>query len=428
MTAPNHTRSYRLLHCEKRWIYLGYIIPFERFFLGVFFCLLGMRAATQTTDTTIKASDTARVIISNDNNYNTTITRPVRSGKTFYDFIKPDNEGLKPLILYSSDDRLYTGLNYNLRSPKWRPDSLGAKHKVYTHYSFNQAAFSLGYQGIYNRVFGNWNLFVDAGYDWIKWINFYGLGNETLEETDNRDYYRIRSREGVVNLSLQRRVGKQGNFTLTPFFQHIQFINDRDRFLSKTTGLNTAATYAGENFGGAAASVLLQKLNNLLVPTKGIVFSAGISQTWNLAKPRSFANYSVYNRIYLPVLRHFILSVENGAAAVTGEPEFYQLNSIGGSRLRGHRRERFWGETVYHNNNELHYLFNAPWKPIKGKLGVLGFFDQGRVWKQGERSSRWHHGYGGGVILVPHNKIYLSAQYGISNERRGFHFTFRRAL
>ena len=61
-------------------------------------------------------------------------------------------------------------------------------------------------------------------------------------------------------------------------------------------------------------------------------------------------------------------------------------------------------------------------------MGVMAFGDAGRVWLDGEESNKWHSGYGGGLVLVPHNKIYLSAQYGISSERKGFHFTFRRAL
>ena len=122
------------------------------------------------------------------------------------------------------------------------------------------------------------------------------------------------------------------------------------------------------------------------------------------------------------------MSVENGGATVIGEPEFYQLNSIGGSNLRGYRRDRFWGETIFYNNNELQYLFNAPAGLFKGKLGVTAFIDQGRVWKKGEISEKWHHGYGGGIIVVPYRKIFLGLQYGISNERRGIHVEFRRSL
>ena len=88
----------------------------------------------------------------------------------------------------------------------------------------------------------------------------------------------------------------------------------------------------------------------------------------------------------------------------------------------------FGGETMFHNNNELQYIFNVENKFLKGKLGLLAFVDQGRVWKKGEQSDLWHYGYGGGIMVVPYHKLYFSVQYGISHERSGVHFEFRRSL
>jgi hemolysin activation/secretion protein len=126
-----------------------------------------------------------------------------------------------------------------------------------------------------------------------------------------------------------------------------------------------------------------------------------------------------------------ILSIENGAAKVIGKPEFYQLNSIGGRKLRGYRRERFWGETIYHNNNELQFLFDVKSILFNGKAGIISFYDQGRVWLKGEKSNSWHYGYGGGIILSPFNKVYVSVVYGLSDDKKSngtFHLDFRRTI
>lgn len=37
---------------------------------------------------------------------------------------------------------------------------------------------------------------------------------------------------------------------------------------------------------------------------------------------------------------------------------------------------------------------------VPGQLGVMGFFDEGRVFLDGETSNRWHHGYGGGLFFA----------------------------
>lgn len=350
------------------------------------------------------------------------------SGNPFYDIINPSKKGLRPTALYSSDDRIFVGLRYNQFSDNWAADSAGVKNRAFVNYSIEQKAFSIGYQGIFNRVIRNWSLFADAGYDWVRWTNFYGLGNETPQITDDNAFYRVRSSEALLSASLQRRLGRQGRVSVTSYLQQIQLLNDANHFLDHNRHRFDAATYDAKRFAGFRTEILLQRLNDLLLPTKGIAFSGAITHIRNLTQRKLVTNFSAYTRVFVPFGNHLVLSVENGAATLFGEPEFYQYNNLGGNLLRGYRRGRFWGETVFHNNNELQYLFNAPSGLFKGKMGVLAFADQGRVWKKGEQSDLWHYGYGGGVIIVPYQKIYVSVQYGISHERKGFHFEFRRSL
>ncbi|HVF97300.1 MAG TPA: hypothetical protein VM871_08275, partial [Flavisolibacter sp.] len=338
-------------------------------------------------------TDDSATVVSSGSNLHNTLPLP-RSGKPFYDILLPSKEGFRPVLLFSSDDRFFAGVTYNHRGRGWRTDTAGQKHKAYLHYSFVQKAFSVGYQGVFNGVIGNWNLLAEANYDWVRWMNFYGLGNETKQQTSDNSFYRIRSREAVVGLGFYHRLGKQSSVTLTPFYQRIHLLNDQGSYFSQSIVAKAPDVYETKNFGGLRADILVRRIDDLLLPTKGVVFSGSITHTKNLNKARSFTNYSTGLRFYLPFLKRFVLSVENGAATVGGKPEFYQLNAIGGSNLRGYRRERFWGETAFYNNNEVYYLFEAPSKLFKGKMGMLLFSDQGRVWKEGEQSKAWHHGYG----------------------------------
>ncbi|HEX8314128.1 MAG TPA: hypothetical protein VF609_04010 [Flavisolibacter sp.] len=385
----------------------------------------GYTVMAQTPDSSL--IDTTLVISSTDKPYSNI---PIsRSGIPFYDVINPGKEGFRPIALYSDADRFFVGVNYNRFSSGFRPDSTGSKHRLYTNYSITQRAFSLGYQGVYHRIFGRWNLFVDANYDWERWMNFYGLGNNTVQLTDDRNFYRIRSREALLSAGFQRKIGKQSSIIVTPSYQRIQLRRDDDRFLSKAiTNNNQFTNFETRSFAGIRTDLLLQRLNDLILPTKGLLLSTGISHTRNIGQSRFVTNYNVYTRLYVPMGNHFVFSIENGAATLFGEPEFYQLNSLGGNNLRGFRRERFWGETMFHNNNELQYLFNAPERMFKGKLGLLAFVDQGRVWKKGEQSNEWHYGYGGGIIIAALKKVYLSLQYGMSKERKGIHMELRRTL
>jgi hypothetical protein len=54
-----------------------------------------------------------------------------------------------------------------------------------------------------------------------------------------------------------------------------------------------------------------------------------------------------------------------------------------------------------------------------GQLGILVFNDVGRVWADGEKSSRWHVGNGFGVWVAPVRRFVVTAQYTRSKEEKG---------
>ena len=51
-----------------------------------------------------------------------------------------------------------------------------------------------------------------------------------------------------------------------------------------------------------------------------------------------------------------------------------------------------------------------------GSAGLLLFIDNGRVWTDGESSSVWHQGYGGGVFINFLDMTVLQTTVGISTE------------
>jgi hemolysin activation/secretion protein len=155
-----------------------------------------------------------------------------------------------------------------------------------------------------------------------------------------------------------------------------------------------------------------------VLPTKGINFQLSGSYTQNIKESSGRVSKGTTSlNIYIPLLKPFSLAVKTGAATLTGNPEIYQYNTIGGFySLRGFWRYRFYGTSAFYNQNELRWLPSVKGHFFSGRMGLVGFFDQGRVWQGGEDSDKWHYGYGGGVILVPFNRIALAVTYGISEE------------
>ena len=109
--------------------------------------------------------------------------------------------------------------------------------------------------------------------------------------------------------------------------------------------------------------------------------------------------------------------MRGGAATLSGTPEFYQYNTVGGGKtLRGYRRTRFFGKTSAYSQNELRWIKDVRSYLYNGKFGLMAIYDIGRVWMPGEKSNSWHSGMGGGIILAPYNRISVTAGYAVSSE------------
>jgi hypothetical protein len=348
-----------------------------------------------------------------------------------YEGFKYNKIGISPSMYYSKQHVIYFGLAYTNLKYKWRKYPYASLHEMYVHYSPTQNALRSGYAGTVYKFLGDWNLVMNANYDWVTVINFFGLGNETQRHSSSRDFYKIRSESGYLTAGLSHNLGPQGNITFSPFLQTVKLLNDADRFLIKDflQGNINEDYFKTKKFAGLAASLKLQAIDDEVIPTKGYRFTAAATYTKNIQAPADFFSTAGDLHLYIPFSRKFVLAIKNGFANVSGNPEFYQLNSIGGRRLRGYRRERFWGNTAYFNNNELQYLFNFKSILFNGKAGLMVFADQGRVWLNNEHSNVWHYGYGGGLILAPFNKIYIAVMYGTSPEnKRIIHLDLRRRI
>jgi hemolysin activation/secretion protein len=87
--------------------------------------------------------------------------------------------------------------------------------------------------------------------------------------------------------------------------------------------------------------------------------------------------------------------------------EFYQGATLGGDYdLRGFRNERFLGKASFYQSTDLRWNIGKIKKSIiPMSYGILGGFDYGRVWLDGEDSQKWHQSLGGGIWINGLNAI-----------------------
>lgn len=345
-----------------------------------------------------------------------------------YDAYRYDKKGLGPIVFYSTEDRIHVGLKYTIEKQAWRKYPYGQAHEIAARYSINERAPSFAYTGHFPQLIGNWDMRILAEYDFIRWNNFFGIGNETLELTPERDYHRVRSRELFTGIGLERSFSGRHLLNATVFYQTIKILNDPGRFL--TERLTKFSDFSTTQFGGARLSYEYQKVDDPSVPRRGILMEATGTFTQNLeVKDSNVAQVSGFINFFIPLSKSFVFSLKTGGATLRGKPEFYQLNKLSGSKtLRGYRKFRFYGESMAYAQSEIQWIRPVKSRLFNGQAGIIGLFDAGRVWQPGEDSNTWHTGYGGGLMMAPFGKISIAVFFARSSDGNDLSVRFRRGL
>jgi hypothetical protein len=320
-------------------------------------------------------------------------------------------------------------LGYGMIKHKWQKYPAGMDQSFKIKYSINRGAALIDYRANFYQLFGKWNAFVGAGAGVPNVVNFFGIGNESSFENYTRKYYRLRSHEYYGRFGINRSIG-HSQVEVGGLYQTIRIMADSNRYVTTSKDGGNSLDLERKHFVSGNITYRYQKADHPIIPEKGFRFISSAAYIYNFNEPdHSFTRLTSDAAVYIPVWKFISLAVRAGGAANIGDAEFYQLNMLGShDNLRGFRKYRFYGKQSFYNNNELRFIFDAKNKVFNGKYGLLGFFDNGRVWYPGENSNTWHAGYGIGAFLSLFNKVVISGAYGISKDDRvasvyfGFYF------
>jgi len=343
-----------------------------------------------------------------------------------YDWYNYDSKGVSPVFSYNYEDRVYAGLNLQVKQYKWRREPFANKHRIGINYSFSQKSISGTYDALYPRVIGKWDLMLHANYDFIRWTNFFGLGNETMMPKYDPDYYRLHSREFQIKPGISRALGKS-IVEISPYYQYTLFRNDTALYAAEV--FEAEKLFSKNQYGGLYIAYRYAFVNDSILPTRGITISTTSNSTKNFSSNDLFQKFEGRVQAYVPLSGKFSIMLRAGGATVVGNSgglnnaQVFQHAVIGGpENLRGYRLERFWGRSSFYNNNEIRFITNLRTYLLNAKIGLTGFFDNGRVWMPDESSDKIHTSYGAGLLFAPFNFISMGLTYGISNESKLFQF------
>lgn len=353
---------------------------------------------------------------------------------------------------YNIDDGIFLGGGFLATRQGFRKEPFKSKHMFLASYAPYTNSFNFRYDGRFTDIVGKWTGEIDADVKAPNYVNnFFGWGNESefnrninddpdIQVRRPIDYYRVRFNEVRLDLKLSRRIGKTGFIKIGPTFQRLDiesFDDDesKDRYIQDVFLPAYPGTEEERHYLGLISSWGIDKRNHPLLTTRGVYFEQ-TSRIMNGIDTDNFTshNFSLafYQAFKIPAIVTFALRA--GGGVNTGRYEFYQAQVLDGkTELRGFRKTRFYGDKKLYFNNEVRikltsfqsYLFPA-------HLGILGFYDVGRVWYRDPvtgndpttsdgKSNAWHHGVGGGIWFTPFNITVVSTEVGHSTDGTVFY-------
>jgi hypothetical protein len=327
-----------------------------------------------------------------------------------------------PLLYFGSnrDDGIYIGAGAQITRHGFRKKPAAAIHRIRANFAAETEAFNVRYSGHFAQVAGRWDatLNIDALLP-NNIRNFYGLGNETTDESRDDDFYQARLWQYQVRPALQRSLATGISFSAGPFFQVTQVKDDQGRFIGQPQPGISENTFDDQWFTGIHSNVTLQSVDDFINPMQGFRWNnnaelnIGVQNTSKTYSSLSSA-LSIY---WSPILHHQLtLATRFGIEHNIGSYPFYDANTLGGKQtLRGLLSNRYAGRTSFYNNIETRTkLFDFQNYLLGGEMGVLGFVDHGRVWTDGESSDKWHFGAGGGLWMSVFNMAVIRGSIGFS--------------
>ncbi len=336
---------------------------------------------------------------------------------------------------FNSEDGLLVGLGFHARTYGFRKEPYATDQKLTSLVApANGRAYQLRYRGEFNQVLGKNDIILNADFVNPTLNNFFGIGNETQFNKDLKiPFYRVRYKFVETDLLLRRRYNDLLSISLGPTFYHYwdNYEDNKSRILGNpaSQGLDSASIYSPKSYLGIKAKMDIVYIDNEVFPTRGITWFTefrsvrGLNDnSGKLTKIQSdmtiYAKVSDISRVST-VLRF------GGGHVFNDKMEYFQALNLGANNyLRGYFKNRFSGSSMLYSSAEMRYkIFKSKSAILPGDVGVLGFFDIGRVWAPYQSSQKWHNSYGGGLYFVPFNLIMLSATVAMSDESRLFNFT-----
>jgi hypothetical protein len=335
---------------------------------------------------------------------------------------------------HTVDDGFWFGAGMNWMNQGWRKSPYKSSHK----FSFRVApggrnSVIANYDGHFPNAIGMVDFAPSFGILSPHYENYFGLGNESVNEKRDIQYNWVRLQSYYAaplwKITSDNRLL---DFTFGPSYWSHDIKNSESRIATDDVLGFSDEDFQRKDFIGLQASIDAELVDNKVFPTGGAVFNSSIHFMNGLNHDDYVLDFKTELSLYVRLLvkPQLVLANSVGFNKVIGDPQFYQTADLGNTTsLRGFRENRFRGDSAFYHNIDLR-LFLFKWDNVflPMDVGVLGGFDYGRVWLNGEQSDTWHNSRTIGVWMELLGLAVLQPHYSFTEEgnvfalRLGFNF------
>jgi hypothetical protein len=327
---------------------------------------------------------------------------------------------------YNSADGIILGGGQTLFAHRMKYDPYFYRMDLSAAYATGHNAFRIDYHGEFNSYDRHLQYLLHVRLSGIEVLRYFGSGNEfpLTVSPDEEEYYRVKQGQYIVHprikYSFARRTSVIGGM----------MVKHSDILLEDSTFIKTALPYGTTDMTIASihAGIEIDSRDHELYPTTGTYARADLYHFPALLSNRSaFQRSNVDLRFYTTaeVLSPTTFAFRAFGEKVTGRYPFYEASYLGGTEsVRGFEKQRFSGDASISVHGESRFYIGKVKMLLPFNVGGTLFAETGRVFVNGERSTRWHPAFGAGIWTYAVDKdLTVSVSLAKSREQLEGHVT-----
>jgi hypothetical protein len=350
-----------------------------------------------------------------------------------------------PWLSYGSDLGLFTGLVVDTQGFAFRKDPYSNRHTIRAGWAFGEQSFRADYRAEFRvenrRWYWGWYGYATG----VDTSRFFGFGNDTSDSGDPKsDFYKTFQNDYSFTPTLALPIAGPLTLFVGPT---VRYGSNRDT--NADTLLNQEQPYGSGDFGMVGGTLALAldtrdrakrpggvALRNFGYPRHGVHLAARgqvFPKAWDVEE--TFGSVRGQAALYLSPASEKTptLALRAGGQKLFGRYPYFEAAYLGGGLggfgpaagddpVRGLPRHRYAGDASLYGSAELRVYVSRFNFVLPGTWGILGFADAGRVYLEGEDSSRWHNGYGGGLWFAWLDRANaVTASYARSEGQNAFY-------